>query len=152
MRERERERDQRSEIVKLKCNEQKPDTRDGRKTMQKRALRTTTTTTTRNNRRQWWCERIPFETWWESLEISFLCALMKVNKMRGNERKSVFASFFFDYFFHYTRWSKKDSDEWSELWSSSYLPLHFNEEAKDVPSLAGTAALSTAWTAKCLLV
>jgi len=35
--ERERERDQRSEIVKLKCNEQKPDTRDGRKTMQKRA-------------------------------------------------------------------------------------------------------------------
>ena len=49
--ERERERDQRSEIVKLKCNEQKPDTRDGRKTMQKRALRTTTTTT-RNNRRQ----------------------------------------------------------------------------------------------------
>ena len=51
-RERERERDQRSEIVKLKCNEQKPDTRDGRKTMQKRALRTTTTTTTRNNRRR----------------------------------------------------------------------------------------------------
>ena len=47
----------------------------------------------------------------ESLEISFLCALMKVKKMRGNERKSVFASFFFDYFFHYTRWSKKDSDE-----------------------------------------
>ena len=52
--ERERERDQRSEIVKLKCNEQKPDTRDGRKTMQKRTLRTTTTTTTttRNNRRR----------------------------------------------------------------------------------------------------
>ena len=93
---RERERDQRSEIVKLKCNEQKPDTRDGRKTMKKRALRTTTTTTTttRNNRRRRWCERIPFETWWESLEISFLCALMKVKKMRGNERKSVFAAFF----------------------------------------------------------
>ena len=30
--------------------------------------------------------------------------------------------------------------------------LHFKEEAKDVPSLAGAAALSTAWRAKCLLV
>ena len=94
---REREWDQRSEIVKLKCNEQKPDTRDGRKTMQKRALRTTTTTTTRNNRRRRWCERIPFETWWESLEISFLCAL-KVNKMRGGMNEKALLLLFFVFF------------------------------------------------------